>query len=153
MTAQSRPTTAGITRAIRDQLAWIARCGGDEAGYIARYGDSGDGGAAIYAADAAQLVKLIGQAQEATGPVTVATMLMASAEHSVYGVYRAKLRIRRGQRWWDLNAATTAQVGVVRIPRGVSTLTANAMLADELRQRATPDAPAFDFQGGFILEP
>ena len=43
---------------IGQQRRWIAEHGGDRAGYIARYGDAGDGGEAIYEADAAELHKL-----------------------------------------------------------------------------------------------
>lgn len=60
-----------IEQHIRTQRAWIKACGGSRAGYILRYGSardehhSGDGGEAIFAADQAELDRLL--ALQATG--------------------------------------------------------------------------------------
>lgn len=49
---------------VRNQLAWIRRCGGDLDGYIANYGSrsdpnhSGDGAEAIYKADTDELAQM-----------------------------------------------------------------------------------------------
>jgi len=44
---------------IAEQEEWIEDHGGDLAGYIARYEGHGNGGAAIYAADLAQLAAVV----------------------------------------------------------------------------------------------
>jgi hypothetical protein len=64
---------AFLEREIREQRAWIDAHGRDESGYVERYGSRededfyGDGGEAIYAADAAHLAKLERQYLELTG--------------------------------------------------------------------------------------
>lgn len=61
---------ADLARRIREQRRWIEEHGGDRAGYIARYGPHpairagnvyGDGGAAIYIADKAELDRLLAE--------------------------------------------------------------------------------------------
>jgi hypothetical protein len=61
---------ADLQRRIHEQRRWIEDHGGDRAGYIARYGPHpairagnvyGDGGAAIYAADKAELDRLLAE--------------------------------------------------------------------------------------------
>jgi len=65
---------AWLVSEIDQQKRWIERCGGDLAGYVANYGSrddekhSGDGGEAIYAADAEHLVKLEAHLTRLGGP-------------------------------------------------------------------------------------
>lgn len=64
MTATSRKKVP-ITEHIATQRKWMQKCGGNRAGYILNYGSvrdenhSGDGGEAIFAADQAELDRLI----------------------------------------------------------------------------------------------
>lgn len=57
-----------ILQQIEDQVRWIVEHGADEAGYVSRYGSRndpdhhGDGGEAIYAADAAEFHRLMNAA-------------------------------------------------------------------------------------------
>ena len=63
---QSSSKAEWLAREIQLQKIWIQEHGGDLAGYVARYGSKdaehfGDGGEAIFAADARQLAKLESQ--------------------------------------------------------------------------------------------
>jgi hypothetical protein len=64
---------ADLTRKIEEQRAWIRRCGGSREGYRLRYGVPGvtdpdevlgDGGDAIWAADQAELRRLLAERGE-----------------------------------------------------------------------------------------
>lgn len=66
-----------LAREIQSQKIWIREHGGDLAGYVARYGSKdaehfGEGGEAIFAADAEQLAKLESQLASFGGHVVTA---------------------------------------------------------------------------------
>lgn len=64
---------ASLRSQIAEQRRWMEQCGGNLAGYIMNYGSkddaehSGNGGEAIYAADANALGQLVSEYEQLTG--------------------------------------------------------------------------------------